>query len=308
MPCGRLKRIWSSEDSPETPSEAIVKSSRRNATAILVLLLLCLCSPLLYYVGRPLPIELRKEIYDGVVYYRRVHFSPYPMIAHIVTVDTNAENLSFLVTPGDKDESLPLRARTTSKFLREFNVQIAINGDGFTPWNSSGPLFYYPHSGDRVKPNGYAASKGDVYSTIRKNPTLFISKDNKISFSKPSKVYNAISGDRWLVRNGKPVVGLDDVTPSPRTAVGIDDGGEKLIIIVVDGRQPLYSSGATLKELANYLVYYGAENAINLDGGGSSTLVFEGFLGTSNVVNSPIQGGIPGRERPVGNHLGIYVK
>jgi hypothetical protein len=275
---------------------------------ILIVALMCLCSPLLYYVGRPLPIELRRELYDGIVYYRRVHYSPYPMIAHIVTVDTNAKNISFLVTPGNKDNPLPLQARTTSKFLREFNVQIAINGDGFTPWYSRGPLFYYPHSGQRVKPNGFAASKGNVYSNNRKTPTLYISKNNSIGFGKPNDVYNAISGDRWLVRNGKPVPGLDDITPAPRTAIGVDKSGEKLIIIVVDGRQPFYSSGATLNELAYYLVYYGAEKAINLDGGGSSTLVFEGWFGTSRVVNSPIHGSIPGWERPVGNHLGIFAK
>jgi exopolysaccharide biosynthesis protein len=255
-----------------------------------------------------LPIELRKELYNGVVYYRRVHYTPYPMIAHIVTVDTTQKNISFLVTPGDKNNPLPLKARTTSQFLREFNVQIAVNGDGFTPWYSYNPLVYYPHSGQRVKPNGYAASKGTIYSDKEKTPTLFISKGNQLSFSRPNDVYNAISGDRMLVRNGKPVKGLDDVTPAPRTAIGIDNSGDKLIIIVVDGRQPLYSSGATLKELADYLVMYGAETAMNLDGGGSSTLVFAGFLGTANVVNSPIHTRIPGWERPVGNHLGIFVK
>jgi hypothetical protein len=45
-----------------------------------------------------------------------------------------------------------------------------------------------------------------------------------------------------------------------------------------------------------------------MDGGGSSTLVFEGLFGTSKVVNSPIHGSIPGWERPVGNHLGIFAK
>jgi hypothetical protein len=281
---------------------------KRSITIILILMMLCMCSPLLYYVGRPLPIELRRELYEGVVYYRRVHYSPYPLIAHIVTVDTQSKNISFLVTPGNRDNPLPLKARTTSKFLREFNVQIAINGDGFTPWYSYGPFAYYPHSGDRVEPNGFAASEGNVYSSYRKNPTLYISDGNNLSFRGPGDVYNAISGDRWLVRNGKTVTGLDDVTPAPRTAIGVDDSGEKLIIIVVDGRQPFYSSGATLNELANYLVYYGAENAINLDGGGSSTLVFEGLFGTSKVVNSPIHGSIPGWERPVGNHLGIFAK
>jgi hypothetical protein len=285
-----------------------MKSTKRRIIPFLVLVVLCLFSPLLYYVGRPLPVNLRRELYDGIVYYRRVHYTPYPMIAHIITVDTRSKAISFLVTPGQKDGSLPLKARTTSQFLREFNVQIAINGDGFTPWYAYGPFYYYPHVGQRVKPNGFAASKGVVYSSARKTPTLFISKNNQISFRRPDNVYNAISGDRMLVRDGKPVNGLDDITPAPRTAIGVDAGGEKLIIIVVDGRQPLYSAGATLKELADYLVLYGAETAMNLDGGGSSTLVFEGIFGTARVVNSPIHTGIPGRERPVGNHLGIFAK
>ncbi len=284
------------------------KRPKRTLILILTLVMLCLCSPLLYYLGRPLPVELRRELYDGVVYYRRVHFSPYPMIAHIVTVDTTAKNISFLVTPGRNDDPLPLKARTTSQFLREFDVQIAINGDGFSPWYSYGPFYYYPHSGQSVRPNGFAASEGNIYSDNEKSPTLFISENNQVSFRPPSNIYNAISGDRMLVRNGKPVAGLDDVSPAPRTAIGVDNSGEKLIIIVVDGRQPFYSSGATLNELANYLVYYGAQTAMNLDGGGSSTLVFEGWFGTANLINSPIHTNIPRRERPVGNHLGIYTK
>jgi hypothetical protein len=285
-----------------------MRTTKRRTFSVLVIIFLCLLSPLLYYVGRPLPVNLRREKYNGIVYYRRVHFTPYQMIAHIITIDTNVKTISFLVTPADKGETLPLKARTTSQFLREFNVQIAVNGDGFTPWYSYTPFYYYPHSGQRVKPNGIAASKGMIYSDRKKSPTLYISKNNQLSFHRPDNVYNAISGDRMLVRNGKPVKGLDDITPAPRTAIGVDDTGRKLIIIVVDGRQPFYSAGATLQELANYLVFYGAETAMNLDGGGSSTLVFEGILGTANVVNSPIHTRIPGRERPVGNHLGIFAK
>jgi len=55
--------------------------------------------------------------------------------------------------------------------------------------------------------------------------------------------------------------------------------------------------------------YYGGDNAINLDGGGSSTLVIQDpKTGRYKVMNSPIDGGIPGRERPVGNHFGIMSK
>ena len=47
---------------------------------------------------------------------------------------------------------------------------------------------------------------------------------------------------------------------------------------------------------------------MNLDGGGSSTLVVEGPDGEPRVLNSPIDNYIPGRERPVANHLGILVR
>jgi exopolysaccharide biosynthesis protein len=49
--------------------------------------------------------------------------------------------------------------------------------------------------------------------------------------------------------------------------------GQKLIIVVIDGRQPLYCQGAILAELAEIMLYYGTDTAMNLDGGGSSTLV-----------------------------------
>jgi hypothetical protein len=47
---------------------------------------------------------------------------------------------------------------------------------------------------------------------------------------------------------------------------------------------------------------------MNLDGGGSSTLAVEGANGRPEVLNSPIHQRIPGRERPVGNHLGIFAE
>lgn len=276
----------------------------------LFLILLCFFIPLLYYAGRPLPIEQRRELYPGVVYYRKVHFSPYLMIAHIVTVDLKRENISFLVTPGERGAPLPLTARTTSQFLNEFDLQIAVNGDGFSPWYANHVFDYYPHAGERVAPNGFAASQGVSYSASRASgPTLYISENNHADFrGDANEAYNAISGDRFIVSRGEPVEGLDDTYPAPRTAIGLDSSGEKMIIIVVDGRQPLYSSGATMAELARLLVTYGAEQAVNFDGGGSSTLVFENSLGWGTVVNSPIHASIPGLQRPVGNHLGIYVK
>lgn len=264
-----------------------------------------------YYRGRPAPVEMREEIYPCVVYYRKTHIRPRPMIAHIVTVDLTCKNIRVLVTPPEKgDKQNPLRARTTSTFAREFGVQIAINGDGFTPWWSNNLFDYYPHPGDPVRPLGLAASNGRQYGTFApKHPTLYINERKEVSFGKPiRKVYNAISGMGWLVRDRQVVQDLNDTYAAPRTAVGLDGPGTRLILIVVDGRQPFYSEGATVAELAELMLFYGGDNAIMLDGGGSSTLVIDWPGKGLQVMNSPIDLGIPGRERAVGNHLGIFAR
>jgi hypothetical protein len=94
--------------------------------------------------------------------------------------------------------------------------------------------------------------------------------------------------------------------PQPRTALAVDKSGRRLVIVVVDGRQPNYSEGATLAELAEILLAHGGYTGMNLDGGGSTTLVMEGRGGRPALLNSPVDQRIPGRARPVGNHLGVF--
>jgi len=80
---------------------------------------------------------------------------------------------------------------------------------------------------------------------------------------------------------------------APRTAIGITADG-KLLLVCVDGRQPKTSEGMNLKELSNLMVKLGAVDAMNLDGGGSTTLYLMG-----KVMNSPSDG----CERPVSQAL-----
>jgi hypothetical protein len=284
------------------------EKKKKSVTLVLVIVigLLCIGSPLLYYLGRPLPVTMRTKPFQGVTYYRRVHFTPYPMVAHVVVVDLKAKGISVLVTGADPQVLLPLKASTTSQFVRSTGAQIAINGDGFSPWHANGPFDYFPHIGDRVAPDGYAMSEGVAYGR-HSGPTIYFSKSGEASFTLGDITpYNAISGNNMIVQGGKPVEGLDNTYAAPRTAIGLSDSGKQLILFVADGRQPLYSQGATLYEMAQLLIYYGAKDAMNMDGGGSSTLVMRNSMGLVQVVNSPIQTGIPGRERPVGNHLGIF--
>lgn len=262
----------------------------------------------LSFLPRPQPESGSQSIFKGILYHREVRDSPRPMVIHVVTVDLRASGISLLVTPGDPQADLPLKARTTSEFLDQFGVQLAINGDSFTPWRSNSMLDYYPHSGDPVEPIGFAASKGTVYSDESEDqPVLHFSRTNQARFgSPPGKTYNAIAGNLMIVKDGRVQPDLETET-EPRTAIGLDKRGKTLVIVVVDGRQPGYSEGATLEELASILVENGAYTAMNLDGGGSSTLVIEKG-GRPSVLNSPINNGVPGSERPVGNHLGIFAE
>jgi hypothetical protein len=265
----------------------------------------------IFTLGRPAPVPVKQELFDGVTYHRVIRYLPHSMIAHVLVIDTKGNGMQFLVTPPDEVEGGAITARTTSQFLEEFGVQIAVNGDGFFPWWSHSPLDYYPHVGDPVTPNGVTASYGAVYADgfqdARTEPTIYISRRGDISFNKPpNKIFQALSGDRMLILSGEIVADLNDKILHPRTAIGTNKNGRWVYIVVVDGRQPFYSRGTTYKELAKLLMGFGAFNAMSLDGGGSSSIVIEGKNGAV-ILNSPIDNYIPGRERPVANHFGIYL-
>lgn len=119
-----------------------------------------------------------------------------------------------------------------------------------------------------------------------------------------SKVVMAVGGGPWLMRQGEIVIdaprqGFNDGfsrNRHPRTAIGVTEDG-RLLLVTVDGRQPM-SGGMSLYELAQLMRQLGATDAINLDGGGSTTLAIRGGL----VVNSPSEG----KERPVANAVVVY--
>lgn len=293
--------------------------SRKILSIILILVLACLCGAGLLaggawwrIAGRPQPAPTSQELFSGISYNREVRNSPRPMIIHTLRVDLRHPDVRIFVTPGNPDAEHSLQARTTSDFLEEFDLQVAVNGDGFEPWYSNTIFSYYPHKGDPIDPTGLAASQGTLYAAGNgAEPTLYISRTNRARFNEPiGGMYNAISGLLMLVAGGNllPEVlqaqGAD--TPQPRTAVGLDKNARWLTIVVVDGRQAGYSQGATLVELAELLIEKGAYYAMNMDGGGSSTMVTASRNGKARLLNSPIDQRIPGRERPVGNHLGIY--
>ena len=128
---------------------------------------------------------------------------------------------------------------------------------------------------------------------------------------RPFHPREALGGRPVLVRDSTIVAGLDTAGGAafaaarhPRTAVGIARSGRRLLLVVVDGRQKGYSDGMTLRELADVMRALGAREAINLDGGGSTTLVYaeprgDGALRIANRPSDAVG------ERPVGDALAI---
>lgn len=265
-----------------------------------------------WYVHRPQPAPVRARLFEGVTYIREIIRPPHPLVIHTIEVDLTAPGIGFLVTPGDPAAARPLRARKTSTFLKEFGVQVAVNGDYFFPFHSYSPFDYYPHEGDPVELEGYAWSHGTEYSQLSpqrpKFPLLYISHDNRFSFDRPAwPIDNAVSGICMLVRHGADVVPWpENGHREPCTAAALSRDGRRFILFVVEGRQPNYSDGVSLHEFAKLILDRGGWDAIDLDGGGSETLVVQGPDGQPRVLNSTIDHRIPGWERPVANHLGIF--
>ena len=286
------------------------KCRSRLWKGLLIAALILVTVLLVYYHNSPLPVPTQETLRKGVEYQRLVRFTPRQMMIHVLTINLNTKGIRFLVTPPDAPNTdQPLKARTTSQFLEEFDLDIAVNGDGFSPWWSHTLADYYPHVGDPVAPCGDTVSRGDYYWHSKAlAPTLYISSRNDVSFDAPSRPFNAISGETLIVKRGVPIEGLDNIKLHPRTAIGFSKNGKFLYILVIDGRQLFYSGGITLAELADLMIAFGADFAMNLDGGGSSTLVVRGADGQPRILNSPIDLYIPGRERPIANHLGIYFK
>jgi GH25 family lysozyme M1 (1,4-beta-N-acetylmuramidase)/uncharacterized protein YgiM (DUF1202 family) len=261
-------------------------------------------------LGTTAPEKLTQKIFNGVTYFRQEMQSPRKMVAHVLAMDMRAARLKGLITPPSHASGL-VCTRKTSKFLDEFKLQVAVNGDGFKYLDQDeyDPGQYCPNGGEPVKVNSYAASRGTVYSQQWPGrPIMYINKNNEVTFNQPAgAIFNAISGDRMLVEKGTRVQNLESQAVEPRTAVGLNQNGRWLFLVVIDGRQAGYSLGATLPELADFLVSLGAYTALNLDGGGSSAIVIEGALGGPFVLNSPIEGNLPGNERQLANHLGFWV-
>lgn len=187
-------------------------------------------------------------------------------------------------------KKLGVAGELTSNIAKDKNAVAAINGGGFTDSSSENSKW----TGTGGKPVGLLMNNGkiiydDINNYKSKHEIMGITKEGQllvgyhsINELKKLKISEAISFGPALVINGVGTIKSGDGNwgIAPRTAIGQRKDGA-ILLLVIDGRQSK-SIGASLKDVQNIMIKYGAVNATNLDGGSSSTMYYEG-----EVINNP---------------------
>lgn len=208
----------------------------------------------------------------------------------IHVADVQLSSAEYLKTAFAQDTYGKNVTEATSSIAEAHGAVLAINGD------------YYG-----VQEKGYVIRNGVVYrDKAGDSEVLCIYADGSMKIIDPSSVtaqelvdqgvWQAFSFGPGLVEDGEISVSLDSEVgrakaSNPRTAIGIIDDLH-YVFVVSDGRTD-DSEGVSLYELASFMEQLGVQTAYNLDGGGSSTMVFR-----NQIINNPT-GGFGNREREV---------
>ncbi|MDP9175096.1 MAG: phosphodiester glycosidase family protein [Planctomycetota bacterium] len=291
----------------------------RRVTILLVILLIAASAQAQQPPTHPFP---------GVTYQHEIRATP-PLHLHIVTISLKSPAIHIQVSRGGNDPHLTPPWETTlmpvSAMAARDRLNIAINANFFAPKDYQMILGrrvgYYP--GNWARACGFSMSDGRLYSKtpmLADWPTLVVNSQGHVTIGKrphlPPDARQIVSGNQMILINGQIAI-PDDPDPSsngrpaPHTAVAINQDATMLILMVVDGRRPEYSAGLTIHQVARELQKRGAWQALNLDSGGSSTLVMTDPAGQPQVINRPSDGHdlpIPlSVERSVVNALGIII-
>lgn len=139
----------------------------------------------------------------------------------------------------------------------------------------------------------------NVFVISTDNEAFCLTTEEYAQFKADGKIREAVCGrSTLLLKNGEQLDQSGNTMPvakmEPRTAIGVSQDGKEVYLMVVDGRNFYYSNGADLLDLMNLMSACGACDALNLDGGGSSTFIArDGAEGELKLLNWPTdQGGV----------------
>jgi exopolysaccharide biosynthesis protein len=276
--------------------------------------------------------------FQGITHITRTETAPRNLHVHIVKVDLTAAGIHFKLTaPGGKLETV---RQTTLEFLKQEHAQIAINGHFFMPFPSPDTdvsLVGFAASEGKV----YSAFEkpAQSYAIVSDAPAVNIDSSSHAAIVHRDPAFDdgkhviekvslgtAIAGSAQIVTDGARTVPVyaDESHPGglltpggpnnysnakswyevlqARSAIGLSRDGRTLLLFTVDVRGG--SAGMTVGEVADMLIREGAYNALNLDGGGSTTLAMEDSAthatGIVNVSSDNPNG------RSVGSSLAVF--
>jgi hypothetical protein len=237
----------------------------------------------------------------GVRLIHRTTILPRPLSYHLVLVDPHAPGVSFTVTADNGEVPRETTRRTTRGFVSDVGAQLGINAHFFAPW---------PPVDDHSELLGICISDGEVVSRFEPgwdvgfaiSPTgearvvRWLEGDATGIVTAPAMtIDDAVGAQEMIVSSGASTATWEEL--HPRTAIGVSGSGI-VVMMIVDGRQDGVSEGMTTPEMAAVLIELGVTDAINLDGGGSTTLVVADPI--PRVINHPVGLGIPDTERTNG--------
>jgi len=242
-------------------------------------------------------------------------------VMHAMRVDLQDPDIQLFTTPRISDYadgSSETGGETVSNFLKQNHLQVAVNASLFDPSD------YYLPAGTPMDVYGLAISRGVVVSPedSRSYAACFVATSNNVAeiihTNWPARsndgVYTAVAGDYAVLAQGVNV-GYQYKSSSgfvhqrnPRTAFGLSQDKRYLFLLTIDGRQSGYSDGALDYETGAWLLLLGADDGVNLDGGGSTTLVMQDSTGVPLRLNRSSAVADSGNERTVGSHFGVFAK
>jgi len=181
-------------------------------------------------------------------------------IINILEIDLkkNQKNLGL--------KALPKSRELTSKLAQEAKAIVAING-GFFDMKNGGAVDFIKVENQIINKTLSKSVRANAYFAFDKKSTRITSDSSSIG-AYPNII---LAGPMLLAQNTKAQLSKNAFNDNrhPRTAIGLK--GNKLILITVDGRRS-ESQGMNLHELTNILKWYGCDDAMNLDGGGSTAM------------------------------------
>ncbi len=258
--------------------------------ALSITLLLASCQSPLAEPGETNALKLNEL---GIKYTLKQSTEPIPNRIHVLRIDLSLKKVKPTVALGaDPDGDGPAEVSLTDprKLAANPAVVAFINTN---PWNSfpnaQGKKNRSWYAGQPVDIHGLAGTQGKMRSTMApSNASVWFDAQSRVHFGHQpkDKPQEATTGFGLILSKGKLTVNPGGAR-HPRTAMGTDQKGAILWLVVVDGRQRHYSEGRNMHELASLMKELGCWTATNMDGGGSSIMGLLGKDGKMKIMNRP---------------------